>query len=121
MRLFRIIYWGTTFVISALMVFSAVSYFVNPEIAEGFKHLGFPDYFRVELGIAKAIGALVILIPSLPRPLKEWVYAGFGITFLSAAIAHSQSGDPISVVIAPLVVFGILVVSYVFYLKIQPS
>ena len=32
------------------MVFSAVSYFTNPMVAQGFHHLGFPDYFRQELG-----------------------------------------------------------------------
>lgn len=117
MNLFRIIYWVSTAILSFLMLFSAVSYFVNPEIAVGFKHLGFPDYFRVELGIAKLIGSIVILIPLFPHQCKEWAYAGFGITFISAAIAHSQSGDPLSMVIAPIVIFGILTVSYVFYRK----
>ncbi|TGM52616.1 DoxX family protein [Leptospira vanthielii] len=121
MNLFRIIYWVSTAMISLLMLFSAFSYFVNPEIAVGFKHLGFPDYFRVELGAAKLVGSFVILIPQIPHQFKEWAYAGFGITFISAAIAHSQSGDPVSMVIAPLVVFGILIVSYVFYHNTRQS
>ncbi|EKJ86487.1 DoxX-like family protein [Leptospira meyeri serovar Hardjo str. Went 5] len=102
------------------MLFSAVSYFMNPEIAVGFNRLGFPDYFRVELGIAKLIGSLIILVPQISRRFKEWAYVGFGITFISAAIAHLRSGDSVSTVIAPIVIFGILTVSYVFYYKTQP-
>ncbi|EOQ88932.1 DoxX-like family protein [Leptospira yanagawae serovar Saopaulo str. Sao Paulo = ATCC 700523] len=117
MNVKTIFYWVTTVAISALMAFSAVSYFTNSEVVDGFKHLGFPDYFRVELGIAKVLGAIVLLLPKIPSQIKEWAYAGFGITFISAAVAHSQSGDPISMVIAPFVVFGILVTSYVLYHK----
>lgn len=117
MNLKTIIYWVTTVLISVAMAFSAVSYFTNPEVSEGFKHLGYPNYFRVELGIAKILGAIVLLVPKIPSQIKEWAYAGFGITFLSAAIAHSQSGDPLSMVITPLVIFGILSTSYVYYHK----
>jgi len=33
--------------------------------------LGFPDYFRVELALAKLLGVLALLVPVGPR-LKEW-------------------------------------------------
>lgn len=90
----KIIYWVSTGVIGAMMLFSGYSYFTNPQIVEGFKHMGFPDFFRVELGIAKIIGALVLLIPQIPTKIKEWAYAGFIITFVSASIAHINAGDP---------------------------
>ncbi|TGM02074.1 DoxX family protein [Leptospira jelokensis] len=117
MNLKTIFYWVTTVAISLLMAFSAVTYFTNPEVVAGFQHLGFPDYFRVELGIAKILGAIVLIVPNIPSRIKEWAYAGFGITFISAAVAHSQSGDPIGMAIAPVVIFGILVSSYVLYQK----
>jgi len=34
-------------------------------------HLGFPDYFRIELAFAKTIGALVLIIPKIPIRIKE--------------------------------------------------
>ncbi|TGN11195.1 DoxX family protein [Leptospira ilyithenensis] len=77
------------------MLFSASGYFANPQVAKGFKHLGFPDYFRVELAIAKIFGAIVLVIPQISGRIKEWAYAGPGITFISAANAHFQSSDPI--------------------------
>ncbi len=112
----KIIYWVSTGVIGAMMLFSGYSYFTNPQIVEGFKHMGFPDFFRVELGIAKIIGALILLIPQIPTKIKEWAYAGFIITFVSASIAHINAGDPTPNVITPLVMLVVLLVSN-FYLS----
>jgi len=112
----EIIYWVSTGVIGAMMLFSGYSYFANPQMVEGFKHMGFPDFFRVELGIAKIIGALILLIPQIPTKIKEWAYAGFIITFVSAAITHINAGDPTPNVITPLVMLVALLVSN-FYLS----
>ncbi len=87
------IYWGTTGLFSAFMLFSAYMYFTMPEAREGFTKLGFPQWFRVELGTAKALGAIALLAP-LPRWLKEWAYAGFFINIVSAMIAHAVSDGP---------------------------
>src|SRR5215470_10417380 len=58
-----------------------------PQVAEAFRHLGFPAYFRVELSWAKLLGVVLLLAP-VPARLKEWPYAGFAITLGSALIAH---------------------------------
>jgi hypothetical protein len=63
-----------------------------PQVADAFTHLGFPGYFRVELSWAKFAGVLVLLTPVAPR-WKEWAYAGFAITLVSALIAHFAVGD----------------------------
>jgi hypothetical protein len=62
------------------------------QVAEMFTHLGFPDYFRVELAWAKLLGVALLLAP-VPARLKEWAYAGFAITLGSALIAHFAVGD----------------------------
>lgn len=117
MKTNKIIYWTTTAIISLMMLFSAYNYFANPEMAKAFTHLGFPNYFRIELGTAKILGALVLLIPQIPARIKEWSYVGFAITFVSAAIAHYSSGDSISVIVMPIVFLIILVVSYMYFHK----
>jgi hypothetical protein len=61
-------------------------------VAEAFTHLGFPDYFRVELSLAKFLGVFLLLAP-VPARLKEWAYVGFAITIGSALIAHFAVGD----------------------------
>ena len=55
-------------------------------------HLGFPSYFRIELSWAKFLGIVMLLAP-VPARLKEWAYAGFAITLVSALIAHVAVGD----------------------------
>jgi uncharacterized membrane protein YphA (DoxX/SURF4 family) len=112
----QIIYWISTALVALMMTFSAYSYLTNETIKQGFHHLGFPDYFRVELAIAKILGAIVLLIP-IKGQWKEWAYAGFAITFVSAFIAHTASGDPINNRIGPVVFLIVLLLSYFTYHK----
>lgn len=118
MKKTKITYWITTVIFSAMMLFSATMYFTSPEMAQTFEHLGFPDYFRVELGIAKIIGVLLLLAPFSGR-LKEWVYAGFTINMISGSIAHAAQGDPTSAVVTPLILMGILAISYLSFQKLD--
>jgi uncharacterized membrane protein YphA (DoxX/SURF4 family) len=121
MKALKITYWITTGIVTLMMLFSTYAYLTQPTVAAGFKHLGYPDYFRIELAIAKLLGAIFLLMPGVAR-VKEWAYAGFLFTFISASIAHTVSGDAISNRIMPLVILVILAVSYITYHKInQPA
>lgn len=117
----KIIYWATTGIISAMMLFSAYSYLTSPAMKAAFIHLGFPNYFRIELAVAKILGAAVLLIPTIQKRIKEWAYFGFTLTFVSAFIAHQSSGDPVSVAIMPLIFLGILFVSYLYNNKVNQT
>tara|TARA_R110002020_G_scaffold52026_6_gene146748 strand:- start:2702 stop:3055 length:354 start_codon:yes stop_codon:yes gene_type:complete len=114
----KIIYWTATSLVSLMMLFSAYAYFADPNVSAGFIAMGFKDFFRIELGIAKILGVLALLIPAIPMIVKEWAYAGFGITFISAFIAHSANGDPINALAMPFIAFAILVVSRIYLSKI---
>ncbi len=74
------------------MTFTAYAQLQLPQVAASFAHLGFPDYFRVELSWAKLLGVAILLAP-VPARLKEWAYAGFAINLASAFIAHVAVGD----------------------------
>jgi len=116
----KIIYFTTTGIISSIMLLSAYYFCFSDEAKGAFAHLGLPGYFRVELTVAKTLGALALLIPAVPKRIKEFAYSGIAITVVSAIIAHAASGDGIFHVIDPLIVFGILIVSYVYYQKRTP-
>jgi hypothetical protein len=116
----RIVYWTSTGIIASIMLLSAYYFCFSDEAKGAFAHLGFPGYFRVELTVAKALGALAVLIPAVPNRVKEFAYFGIAITIGSAVIAHAASGDGISHVIDPLIIFGILIVSYVYHHKREP-
>jgi len=122
----RIIQQTTTGIVVAVMVFSIINFIFNdhfpfPNGPEGaFVHLGLPQYFKIELTIAKILGVLALLIPGVPFKIKEFAYFGFGITLVSAAIAHFARGDAglsVLFVIDPLIFLGILMVSYFYFEK----
>jgi hypothetical protein len=109
----KIAYWVTTGLFGALMAMSGFMYLKGaPQVVEGFKHLGYPDYFRTLLGISKLLGVAALLVPVVPRTLREWAYAGFTINLISAAVSHGASGDPVSNVVSPLVVLAVLLTSH---------
>jgi MYXO-CTERM domain-containing protein len=91
-KITNIVYWIVTALFCLQMSFTAYAQLRLPQVAEAFTHLGFPSYFRVELSLAKFLGVALILAPLPPR-LKEWAYAGFAITLVSALIAHFSVGD----------------------------
>jgi hypothetical protein len=86
------VYWIVTVLFCVQISFTAYAQLRLPQVAEAFTHLGFPDYFRVELSWAKFLGVVLILAP-VAVWLKEWAYAGFAITLGSALIAHLAVGD----------------------------
>ena len=85
-------FWVVTALFCLQMGFTAYAQLTLPQVAEAFRHLGFPDYFRVELSLAKLLGVVVLLAP-VPARLKEWAYAGFAINLVSAVYAHLAVGD----------------------------
>jgi DoxX-like family len=121
MRRDKIIYWSATAIVCGIMAFSAVNFNLSHPFGpfeKPFSHLGLPDYLRIELTIAKALAVLALLIPPVPRKVKELAYFGFGITLISASIAHFSVGDGVMFVIDPLLFFGALIVSYAYFNKI---
>ena len=85
-------FWIVTALFCLQIGFTAYAQLRLPQVAEAFTHLGFPGYFRVELSWAKFLGVGLLLAP-VPAWLKEWTYAGFAITLVSALIAHFAVGD----------------------------
>jgi DoxX-like family len=113
----RLIYWTTTGLVVGVMFLSGLNFAFNPAMKGAFAHLGLPNWFRVELTVAKLLGALALLIPMVPHRIKEFAYSGFAITLISASIAHLSSGDPVSFEIGHTFFFVSLVVSYLYYHK----
>jgi hypothetical protein len=87
-----IAYWIVTALFCLQIGFTAYAQLRLPQVAEMFTHLGFPDYFRVELSWAKFLGVALLLAP-VPARVKEWAHAGFAITLASALVAHFAVGD----------------------------
>ena len=111
-------YWIATALFSLQITFTAYAQLTLPQVAEAFTHLGFPDYFRVELSWAKFIGVALLLAP-VPARLKEWVYAGFAIVLGSALIAHLAVGDGPEAWGWPAATGMLWALSYYFWRRLQ--
>ena len=112
----KIIYWVATGLVAAGMLLSAGMYLTqNPELIGGFTALGIPLYFVLLLGIAKLLGAIVLVAP-VWSDMKEWAYAGFSFMFIGATWVHIATSTPW---VTPLVFLGLLAVSYIFRKRLQ--
>jgi hypothetical protein len=114
----KIIYWTTTVII---FLFEGVipALTSRTELAvEGIRHLGYPDYFGIMLTFFKVVGALALILPMVKGRFKEWAYAGFGIVMISAFISHTAVDGFGGQSIFPLVIFLILITSYLHYPKL---
>lgn len=117
MKKLKLVYWICTGFVVLGMLLSVYNYFFDPALKVAYAHIGFPDWFRVELGIAKLLGALALGIPIVPARVKEWAYVGFFINFFSAFLAHYEVNDPAFNQIAPLVLLLLLILSYISFHK----
>ena len=122
-----IAYWIVTVLFCLQMGFTAYAQLRIPDVAAAFAHLGFPGYFRIELACAKLAGLAVLLVPMIPARgdllyvLKEWAYAGFAITLVSALIAHLAVGDPPAAWSWSVGTGVLWSVSYFFFRRLQTS
>ncbi len=108
-------YWITTSLLAAGMIVAGVQELRHaPDLLEGARRLGYPDYLLTLLGAAKLVGAPLLLVPRFPH-LKEWVYAGFAFDFGGAIISHTVSGDTFVQTLPAISCAALLAVSYWLY------
>jgi hypothetical protein len=114
----KIAYWIATGLLSALLLFSAVSYFLKYDtLREVFAALGFPAWIIRPLAVAKVLG-VVAIVSRKSETLKEWAYAGICFDLLLALGAHFSVGDgKFAPALACLV---LLAISYALDRKLHP-
>lgn len=118
MKKYKIIFWVTT---GLIFLFEGVmpAFTSQSEMSiQGITHLGYPLYFVTLLTVFKILGSLALIIPQVPKRVKEWAYAGFMIDFLSAFISIWVV-DGFGIMLLPAVIaIAILIVSYVAWNKL---
>lgn len=115
----KVIYWIPTILI---FLFEGVmpALTSQTEMAkEGIRSLGYPDYFGVMLTVFKVLGALVLVIPAVPKRFKEWAYVGFGIDFIAAFVSLWAVNGFNGLLALPVVCFVALAISYQYYHKLN--
>jgi len=119
MKSTKITYWVSTSIIFLLEGLMPALTSQSEMAKESIAHLGYPAYFGVTLAIFKVLGALTLIIPQAPKRLKEWAYGCFIIEFLFAGISHGAVDGINGETFFPLVIIGILMLSYTSYHKLQ--
>ncbi|MBI2655373.1 DoxX family protein [Candidatus Woesearchaeota archaeon] len=113
----KVMYWIFTVLLVLGMLFSGFSEIMQfPSAVEVMKHLGYPTYVNIIIGVAKIIGA-VVLLQNRFRTIKEWAYAGFTIDFIGAA-ASLYFIDGILAALAVIPFLIVLFTSYYFWKKL---
>jgi hypothetical protein len=120
MKTNKIIFWvATTLLVLWEGIMPLGTVLFAPEyVNAGTKPLGYPDYFAYALIYCKVIGVIAIYIPKIQGKLKEWAYAGLTFNLIFAFISHACVDQNIGYMLMPLVVLGILALSYVYNNKI---
>jgi hypothetical protein len=117
----KIIFWVATIILilwEGIMPLSTVLF--TPEyVTIGTRPLGYPDYFAYTLIFCKVLGVIAISYPAVPAKLREWAYAGLTFNLIFAVISHAcVDKDPLYILL-PVIVLGILAVSYIYGNKIR--
>ena len=115
MKKANIFYWISTIIIVLFEGVMPALTWNTPLAKAGTQHLGYPEYFGGLLVIFKVGGALLLLIPQVPPRVKEWAYAGFAFDFIFAFLSLVNVDGFVPMSFFPLVIFGILIISYVNY------
>jgi hypothetical protein len=117
----KIVFWTATTIIALFEGVMPLLTFQTELAKEGIIHLGYPLYFGNAIVVFKVLGVLALMIPKIPKRVKEWAYAGFTFDFIFASISHGAV-DGINVqTFFPMVILGILVISYIYYHKLNAS
>jgi hypothetical protein len=120
MKTTNILYWVFTIIFAALMIFSSVDNVAvgKDSVALITNMLHFPEYMIPFLGVAKILGVIGILIPQLPRWMKEWSYAGLFFDLTGATFAViSVSGGFQAQHLGMLMFFVPGILSYIWFHK----
>ncbi len=121
MKKIKILYWVSTGLFAAFMLLSAIPDILSlRDAVEIFSKLKLPAYLLPFLGIAKALGAISIIVPG-NRRIKEWAYAGLFFDLAGATYCMMATGLPISGLLFMSVPLMLLVASYRLHHRISNS
>jgi len=109
----KVFFWTATIFIALFEGLMPALTWQSELAKEGIRHLGYPEYFGNALVVCKILGVLALIIPQVPKRIKEWAYAGF------ATISHGAVDGINGLTFFPLIILGILAVSYIYYHKLN--
>ncbi len=115
----KILFWFTTGLLFLTQGIGEIFSLFSVSAKEGIMSLGYPEYFFYMLIVFKVLGAFALILPIVPKRVKEWAYAGFGFDFISAFVSGwAVLGFNIGLVF-PIIAMLVLYGSYKSYHKLN--
>lgn len=111
------IYWTSTVLVSIMLSLSSYTYIFHSATIDGVRELGFPDFFRVQLAVLKVLAVLLLVVPQVPTAFKDWAYAGVGLFYLTAIVAHTAHGDSVIITLINVMFLLLLAASRFFLVR----
>jgi hypothetical protein len=114
-----ILYWIFTIFFALLIFLDGIGGVTRQQAGiDALKHLGYPIYFLTIAGVARLL-AVVALLQTKFKVIKEWAFAGIAINFVGAFASRAFVGDSFGLVIFPLIMLGFLFIPYALWKKVE--
>jgi len=115
----KILFWVSTGIIFLTQGVLEIFIGTSEATIQGLMQLGYPKYFLLLLVVFKVLGATALIVPQVPKMIKEWAYAGFGFDFIFAFLSMYIVGGLTGSLIIPVIAMILLVISYRSYHKLN--
>ena len=114
-----VLYWIFTIIFALLIFLDGIGGVTRQQPGiDGVKHLGYPVYFLTIAGVSKLL-AVVALLQTKFKVIKEWAFAGIAINFVCAFASRAFVGDSFGLLILPIIMLGFLFIPYVLWKKVE--
>lgn len=115
----QIIFWITTGLIVLSQSIGELLTALGGTAGDAVIGLGYPAYIIGFLVVAKLLGGIALIVPSVSPRIKEWAYAGFMIDFVLAFYSMAMVIGVTSALLIPCIAIIVLILSYRSYHKIR--
>jgi hypothetical protein len=114
-----VLYWIFTIIFALLIFLDGIGGVTRQQQGiDSVKHLGYPVYFLTISGVWRLL-AVVALLQTKFKVIKEWAFAGIAISFVCAFESRAFVGDSFGLLIFPLIMLGFLFIPYALWKKVE--
>ncbi|WP_312092650.1 DoxX family protein [Niallia sp.] len=75
----------------------------SKQMVEGFKHYGYPGWFRVFTGLVELISAVFVIVGIWNETLATWGGLLIVVTMIGAIITHIKIKDTVKSMVMPII------------------
>lgn len=79
--------------------------FTSPDMAEGFKHFGYPSWFRIFTGVVEIIAAILLIIGIWNTTFAAWGSFLVVATMIGAILTHIKIKDTLKGTMMSIILF----------------